>query len=532
MYLFRLNRVAALAVLTLGCDPLALRAQPREALPASPAGYFEIARFDVQGNTLLSDRQIEQALAPFTGKKRDFASVGQAVAALQATYRHHGYRLVHVVLPEQKLDHGVVRLAVIEGKIGKVTVAGNQHFSDTNIRRSVPELMEGGSPNFNDISASLKLANENPAKNTTLQLQSADTNGQVAANLQVTDAKPWVASLGVDSTGDAHTGRNRLTAEYQNSDVGGLDHVLSVEYSTSLAHPDDVSVYGAAYHVPLYALGDSVDVYGSYSDVNSGVVSVGPFDLAISGKGLVAGARYNHELPRLGDYDSKLIAGFDYKAFHDDVSLAGTPLGNDVTVHPVSVTYTGSWMAAGNTVNFYLSLSHNIPGGDNGGSADVADARTHATDNYTILRYGASYLRVLPLDWQIRLAFNGQYTHDALVLGEQFGVGGMNSVRGFDERELADDRGGTTNVEFYTPNFCPGRAQCRVLAFYDNGYVARNDALPGEIRSESIGSTGLGLRMTFDRYVTLQADYAHVLDGSELTAAGSHRIQFRALVSY
>ena len=46
-----------------------------------------------------------------------------------------------------------------------------------------------------------------------------------------------------------------------------------------------VSVYGFGYHIPLYALGDSIDFFGAYSDVNSGTISAGIFRRAKAAAG-------------------------------------------------------------------------------------------------------------------------------------------------------------------------------------------------------------------------------------------------------
>jgi hemolysin activation/secretion protein len=503
-----------------------------EVEAGNPIGHFEITRYDVQGNTLLPADAVQQIVSPYTGQNRDFGSVQMAVEALEAAYRQHGYSIVRVVLPEQELNHGVVRLNVVEPRIGKINVQGNKFFDDANIRNSVPTLQPGQSPNLADISANLKVANENPSKKVTLQFQASEQDGLVDANLQVADEKPWSAGVSVDNTGDENTGRNRLTVSYQNNNIGGWDHVLSLQYTTSLSDPSDVTVFGAGYHIPLYALGDSLDFYANYSNVNAGTVTAGVFDLSVSGKGTVVGGRYNHNFRKIGDYDSKLIFGFDYKDFNNDVSLAGSPLGNDITVHPVSVTYGGNWATTSNNLNFYVSVFQNIPGGDKGDSAAFEAARTGATDSYTIVRYGVNYLRVLPLDWQLRFALNGQATSDALVQGEQFGIGGANSVRGFEERELADDEGRSTNLELYTPNFCSGGSQCRVLAFYDTGYISHNDALPNEITSESIGSIGLGARFSMAPHFLGLVDFAHVIDGTSVSPKGSNRAHFRLVYTF
>jgi hemolysin activation/secretion protein len=111
---------------------------------------------------------------------------------------------------------------------------------------------------------------------------------------------------------------------------------------------------------------------------------------------------------------------------------------------------------------------------------------------------------------------NGQYTNDPLVPGEQFGLGGANSVRGFREREIANDRGYSGSAEIYTPDlsrlFGIKAVQSRALVFYDTGYVSRQNPLPGETASTEIASVGPGLRITDGKRFSVAADYGLVVN--------------------
>jgi len=497
---------------------------------------FEISRFDVQGNTLLPQAEIDGIVAAHTGKERDFGDVQRALEALEAAYHAAGYNVVTVELPEQELDQGVVRLKVVQTKIGRVAVKNNRHFDEANIRRSLPDLEAGKTPNLNRISSNLKLANENPSKKVTMKLQSGELPDEVDATLDVADASPWTGMLNADNTGTPQTGRTHVGAILQHANLFGRDHVASLQYTTSAEEPGRVKVYGAGYHIPLYALGDALDFYASYSNIDSGTVTAGVFNLAVSGKGAVYGARYTHNLDKRGNYESKLLFGADYKAFKNSVVLLGgaqgNELGNDVSVHPLSVGYLGSWTQQQGETGVSATLVRNIPGGSRGSQEDFTRARTGAKDSYTLLRVGGSYSRVLPAEWQMRAIVNGQFTSDALVPGEQFGAGGASSVRGFDERELSNDVGAGANVELYTPNLCGGNWQCRALAFYDSAWVKRRHALPGELASTTIGSAGLGLRVLLSRYVNLQLDYGHVTKAGATERKGDSRLHVRLGLSY
>ncbi|WP_194723201.1 ShlB/FhaC/HecB family hemolysin secretion/activation protein [Noviherbaspirillum malthae] len=499
-------------------------------------GRFEISRFDVAGNTLLAQPRIDRILAPYTGKSRNFGDVQQALEALEAAYHAIGYHVVQVALPEQELNQGVVRLQVIETRLGKIRVEGNLHHDDVNIRRSVPGLREGMPPDLGRVSSSLKLANENPAKKTTLQLQSGERDDEVDALLKVSDEKSWRVAALIDNSGNRTTGQTQLTTQLQYANVANADQVLSLQYTTTVQKPSQVSVYGIGYHIPFYALGDSMDLFASYSDVDSGSVLAGIVNLQVSGRGTILGARYNQNLRRTGDYESRLSYGIDYREYRNNVTVQGAQLGNDVTVHPLGITYGGTWTAGQSEFNFSITGMHNLPGGERGAQADFNRVRAGARAGYNILRYNANYVRALPGDWQMRLGFTGQQTADALVPGEQFGAGGANTVRGFNERELSNDRGQLINAELYTSNLCGAltsiAAQCRALAFYDVAQVRRNDPLPGEQDSASIASVGLGMRMAVSRYMTMQLDYGRVVNAGVTQARGDSRVHVRIGLTY
>jgi hemolysin activation/secretion protein len=505
---------------------------------AAPAAdgtvHFDINRFEVRGNTLLPAPLIDSLLAPFAGKERDFGDIQRALEALESAYHERGYSVVQIELPEQELNRGVVVLKVVQTKIGRIKVMGNQYFDEANVRRALPTLQAGQAPNLLAVSKALKLANENPARKVTLKLQGGAQDDEVDAVLEVADERVWKGIVSLDNTGTSQTGKTHAGFVLQNANLWGLDHVLSLQYTTTLEEPSRVGVYGVGYHVPLYALGDSLDFFGSYSNVDSGTVSAGIFDLAVSGKGRVFGARYNQNFARAGNYEPKLVYGIDYKAYQSSVLLLEHELGNDVTVHPLSVNYLGNWTLAAGEANLSLTLLHNIAGGAHGGQGDFTLARAGAKANYTTLRLAANLTRALAGDWLLRAIVNGQYSADALIAGEQFGAGGASSVRGFAEREIANDSGLAGNLEVYSPGLCGQglRWQCRALAFYDGAHVKRSHALAGELQRTSISSAGVGFRLQYASNVNLQLDYGHVLRADGTGRANQNRLHFRLALSY
>lgn len=507
--------LSALFYLLLSISVLSASAADNASVNEAPR--FDIVGYKVEGNTILKDYEITVLLSPFTGKKRDFGTVQEALDRLEKEYRDRSFNTVQVILPEQELEKGIIRFKVIEMRIGKVKIEGNKFFSAENIRRSLPELKERTIPKIADISPSLRAANENPSKKVNLQLQNSAKEDEIDALLQVKDEKFWKVGLTVDNTGDKQTGISRTGYMFQHANLFDRDHLLTLQYITSPEKPERVNIYSAGYRIPLYKLGDSIDLVAAYSDVDSGTISSGILNLNVSGKGRIYGIKYNHNFRRIGDYEHKFIYGLDYKSFENRVDFAGTGLGNDVTIHPVSVAYSGQIAQTWGEAGFNIAAVQHIPvvigGRDN--EQHFERVRANSTDQYRILRYGANLGYIFPADWQGRLNFNGQYTDKPLVPGEQFRAGGATSVRGFREGDLTNDGGYYLNAEVYTPDICKLMSidnwQARILAFYDRGDVSRRGAQPGEKKKDLIYSTGIGTRITGSKYFSLSLDYGYVL---------------------
>lgn len=504
-------------------------AQTQSPPPADPR--FAIRRYVIEGATLISADELAQITQPFTGKDKNFAEVQRALEALEKAFLSRGYSAVQVVVPEQELEKGEVNLKVIEAKIGRVIVEGNKHFDEENIRRSLPSLEEGGAPNSLALAQNLNIANESPSRQTTVLLRGGIDEAKVDAVVSVVDQSPLKLSLNLDNSGTTQTGLFRLGFGIQYANLWNRDHVLSVQYITSPSddnapntvafnNSNRVFILGLSYHLPIYSLGDSIDISAGQSNVNSGVVG-NSFNIA--GAGTIAELRYNRHLAQWGELQHKLAFGADWRAYQNRVTqVAGGPqLVPDVTVRPVSLTYRGTYRTAGSETNFYLGDYVNIPSTQGAASQNAFTAsRAGADAAYQLQRYGVSHNRSFANDMQFRASFSGQMTKDQLVSGEQWGVGGADSVRGFTEREVSNDYGYRGSLELYSPDFASAfqavgvdaNTRMRALAFYDWGHVQRNRPTILEVSQQSISGAGVGIRVALGSSFSLRADWGVVID--------------------
>lgn len=477
--------------------------------PAPAELRFDISGYTLEGATLLSQAEIDAAVAPYIGKGKDFSDVQRALEAVEDAYAKRGYTAVQVLLPEQELEKGAIRFRVVESRFGKVTVKDNRFVSETNVLNAIPSVRSGGVPRSKQIARELKLANENPAKQMNVVLKSGGKDDEVDANVIVTDDKPTAWGVTLDNTGSPETGRTRLGVSYRHANLFDKDHVASVQLQISPEQPNRVTVIGGSYKAPLYQYGDSVEFFGGYSNVNSVVGGLSNFQ----GGGLLFSARYNHPLDRIGSFDPRLSFGWDWRDFSriQQTTPPVTVLYNEIVVMPVSITYALQGKLAKSDIGANASFSVNLPGMNRGRRADFANYDPSGVllpnANYRVLHYGASYAQQIAEDWQFHAALSGQWSNDVLVLGEQIRLGGSDGVRGFAEGSEGGDTGVRWNLEGYTPDFGRNDITVRALAFFDAGQVKSANGA-----RSSISGAGLGLRAGVASRYSLRMDAARIIN--------------------
>lgn len=527
--MMRSRMVAALFLAGLVAGPIAYAQEAPPAASDSPR--FEIRSFNVEGNTLLPQEEVDALVRPHTGPQRDFGDVQRALEALQQAYQKRGYGSVQVLLPEQELKDGVIDLRVVEQRIASISVEGNVHHDAENVMRALPSMNEGAIPNMREIRRSLKVANENPSKQTAILFKNDEADETaIAATVKVIDDKPWKAFLTADNSGSRETLHGRIGFGFQHYNLFGRDHRFTAQYITNTHFPDQyfnphhrVNILGLAYTIPFYDWGDSLDLLAAYSDVNSGTVASGA--ISVTGKGVVMGAHYNHNFDRMGNYDHKLTAAIDYHAYRNDVLSGGvgTGLTPHVSATPWSLTYSGVWQGEQRQLAFSLGASWNLLHdflAAHAGHDIYAVSPYLAEDDFQKYHFSLDYTQPFAKTWLFHAALNGQMTNDHLIPGEQFRAGGMDSVRGWHESVISGDKGYRYSIEFISPDFgtrIGENVSLRGLVFMDKAHVNNNsgvDGTPAAIGSEkSIGSLGFGLRYGYKKSVVARFDFAWVQDG-------------------
>lgn len=516
-----------------------------QAVNSKPDPTFDILEFRVEGNSVLPAREIERAVTPFLGEKRHFSDVEGARRALEDVYQKAGYQTVFVDVPEQRVSGGVIRLHVLEGKVGQVRVTGSRYFEAGEIRSSVPQLSGGTVPEFTAMQEELAHVNKSPDRQVAPILSPGRVPGTVDVNLSVKDTLPLHGELEGDNYASPFTTADRASASLRYDNLWQRQHSLAVNYLVAPEKPSETNVIYATYLWRMTHSDDVISIYGIRSNSDVAVVS----SSTILGNAKIAGVRWiaplGSSISSGTSYFHSLTMGLDRKDFAQtniNSQTADLTVLPEITYYPLSLSY-GATMARETGIS-QISFGLVTAPRDVFGNTDAKfeSRRVLGGASWLAWKFDASVDRNLSKHWGAFAKLDGQWTADPLIPNEQFITGGHDSVRGYRESEISGDRGANATLEIrYFPVGHPGLDGERSLytcVFVDGAQVSIVDPAGPQVSRTTIASTGLGVHAQGWRGFRLALDFAKALRNGGLgvdgpiTPKGAKRVQASLAYSF
>lgn len=492
---------------------------------------FDVLEYRVEGVKLLPALAVEEAVYPHMGEQKTLADVEKAREALEKAYHAQGYLTVLVTIPQQRVDGGLVRLAVTEAPVDRLRVVESRYFSPQAIKEAVPSLAEGQVPNFQDMQAELTAVNRSPDRRVTPVLRPGKTPGTVEVDLKVQDTLPFHGSVELNDRYSQDTTRSRLSASARWDNLWGRQHSVGLTVQTAPEDTSESKVFSINYTLPLSG-GDMLALYGVRTD--SDVAAVGT--LNVVGRGTILGLRYIKPLPGSDGFFQSASFGVDFKDFDQSVNLIGSGgFNTPIKYLPFTMGWDGTWVGEQRNTRVGVSANFHVQGlvGD---EQEFADKRFKGRPSYLYLRGHASQDRTLDGGYGWTWRTQWQLAGQPLISNEQFAVGGADTVRGYLESAALGEQGLVLNLEGKTPNLAPRLgwsdekvSDLHALAFLDAGTVRVIDPITAEDRF-TLSSLGLGLRLKATSGLNAELLWAYPLKAVGKTARGDHR--FHVNVAY
>ena len=488
---------------------------------------FKVSGFEVSGPELVPRDQVMSVLNGFVGRDIAFSDLRAATSAVEQLHAIAGFEVVRVLIPEQEIQPGEkLKLQIVDARLDVITVAGNDYFTSESIQHSLVVLKPGALINTVDMDRNLRLINDNPSTLVRVRLEPSDKPGLVDAKVQVSDQSPFANYLTFDNSGTNATGDFRMGLALQHNNAFGKGHMASFQYVTSPGRWSDVEVFGLNYKVPFYSFDSLLELAYSDSNVNAGNLSVGASSVSVAGAGTTAAIRWVKLLDRLGGFDQRITLSHEIKQFVSQVQLngVGSSLVPELESRPVGVNYSLTNNQDFKQQAFQVAYFKNHVVGSKNTTSQYSMTNAAATASFDVWRANANWSEQVAPGWRFTAQLDAQHSDDSLISGEQFGAGGVYSVRGFEERVISADRGVRQSLELMGPNvnklFGTLFERLQFIGFLDAAQLKFNNPTANSPVEPHLMSYGVGARFAFSSKHQFRADLAKVLSGVPIQPHG------------
>lgn len=515
--------------------------------PAAPAKTnaepgFEVQKYVVSGNSLLSPRAISDAMtnAPGAfGTNVTFSGIQAALTGLQQAYRARGYVTVSVGLPQQRLTNATVNVQVTEGTLAAINVRSNRFFSSNNVMRALPSLHTNTVLNGLIFQAELNRANANQDRQIYPVISPGPEPATSDLTLTVKDRPPLHAKVELNNQSSPGTPDLRVNTSAVYGNLWQRENALGVQYSFSpeaykagsqwdfydlplvatysafyrlpLGHPESVADVVASrpgnfgfseatrrFNLPPPSGQPELNFYASRATIDTGIENLFnsviynvPGVRQVSRQDVqqditineALGFRFTEPSSLRDDLFSTLSGGLDFKhysladfktnIFHfteitykpdgspnppivSTVNSAVPPTHHELEYLPVSLAFNLTWRAQRLTLTPGIGLSANLWHSGSKGNLQSVAGSTNSTGYWVALMPSLTADFVVATNWVLSFRASGQWANEPLISNEQFGAGGVSSVRGYHEGEVFGDTGWRVSAEQQTPPLLVG----------------------------------------------------------------------------
>lgn len=478
--------------------PQILTPKPTEAGEANEIKNIKVTRFEIDESEILKKEDIDRVVGPLRGQTVSLADLMRAVDAINKLYEAAGELTSRAFLPTQTIRDGVVRIRLIESRVGKVSVVGAQRLSGQYVNERL-RLKEGDRMSVPTLEQDLARFNRLNESQLRASVVAGDQFGRTDVEIRVEEAPRNSTTVYVDNSGRDTTGNTRGGFFTRFSNLAGQSDSLSFNGSKT---EGSYSV-GAGYSIPLTRNDLRLDV--GFNGGENEIID-GPFvPLEITGRSqdislgltqpLVA------EIARSWSTYSRL-------SFRKSISKFGgvEQLNEDLTVLTLGLSGDRAGDRSGWLLDQQLYVGMHYIGGERA---------------FTYYRANANRLDRLGDRVQLITRAGLQLSAtDILPSSELFQIGGAYTVRGYSEGLLSGRHGYYVGIEARlhggelrelerqgnAPRF-------QWLAFLDHGGVMpyRPGNQPETTGDDFLTGTGVGMLVEW-RKINVRAILAAPLD--------------------
>ncbi len=430
-------------------------------------------------------------------------------------YLSKGYITSGAIVPPQRIGKtaGIVEIQVIEGRVEEIQVRGNNRLSQDYIRNRIA-LYTGTPLDRQRLLSGLQLLRLNPLiNNVRAELAAVIQPGSSILTVEVGEAPIWHSQISLDNYRSPGAGTDRRQVRVRNSNLLGFGDNANLTYSNT----DGSNSIDLNYEIPLDPQNTRLSI--SYGTSASNIVEQ-PFNiLDIQSRSSYYELSLQHPIIQTPtqEFTVGLIASHrqSQAQFQGNIPFpaAGVDLNGSTRLSALRLVQSYTQRSKSEVLAARSQFSIGVDAFGSTINNQAPDSR------FLAWRGQGQYVKLLAPDAILLVRGDLQVANRSILPFEQFGLGGVDSVRGYRQDALLADNGlfASTEVRLPIARFAKDNILL-VTPFIDFGTVWNNssDNLP----RKTLLSTGLGLRYQLSDLLTAKVEWGIPLislEGSKRT---------------
>ncbi|MCP4651989.1 MAG: ShlB/FhaC/HecB family hemolysin secretion/activation protein [Candidatus Omnitrophica bacterium] len=437
-----------------------------------------VKKITTDSSKLLSQSQIQKVISKYEGKKLTIKDLSKVVDEINALYKAEGHIGAKAFLPPQKINKGIIKIRLIESRVGEVFIEENKYTRDSFFQDRIT-LSEEEILDLKKLEEQLFYFNQIYDVKARAVLKPGDQFATTNYVLKIQEPKKYSAMLFGDNAGRDDIGLLRGGVVISDSSLFGHRDKLTVGVVLAEGTEDKF----ASYIVPIGTKGTKVSVSYDYSEIEIKSGTLKP--LNVTGASTNLGFFVTHPVVVNKRWLTSVFSGFNTKRSITQFS-GFTALARKVR----TINYGLNSRFIGK--RSYYTLSNTFTHGFRAFRGNDSFAKYNGDLN--AMFYSQSN-KTLLARVQLQLA-----NHSFLPASEQFQLGGMGSVRGYASGVVIGDNGYLLSAEYSVPLISIKKkipVEVRGSIFVDHGALVKSKR--SSVSSDDYGSlTGAGIGLTIN----------------------------------
>lgn len=480
-------------------------------------GQVAIKDCVVVGSTIFDASDFKAITQRCAGQSLSFSELLEIRSAITKFYVDAGYQTSGAYIPPQVLDDGIVKIQVIEGKLEEIRITGQKRLKPFYIRQRIQSKIGRDRPlNINQLLEALQLLQLDPLLDTiNAELLAGTRPGTSLLDIKISEARSKHLDINLNNGRSKTIGSFERELQFREDNLIGFGDGAFISYANT-AGSHQIAI---GYDVPVN--GKNGRISANFSQVWSEVVdpSIESEAVQFAGKSRNLSLNFRQPIIRKPNQEFALGIGLARRESETiiklnvdcrtnvDIAPEDIILESPQTclIQPTKVTellLTQDWLQRWRSSVLALRSEFGI-------GLDVVTQESNqenVSSQFFSWRGQGQWVKRLGRDRLFLSRANVQVSDGALVSLEKFGLGGLNSVRGYEQDLELVDSGVFVSAEARLPifrGFDSGVLQ--VVPFIDAGHGW--NFRPETVDSSTMAALGLGLRWEWSDRIAAQFNW-------------------------